>query len=153
VSAGADSGCGDDFVSFSEGDPARDFRRRRRAQTSNATRARKPRPTPTPMPTFTPVLRPPPPDPSVLSAALCPAPVGVEVIVVIVGVPLTSVDEVVFSAAVLAGDDPLLPLPPLLLPPPVSAADSVLGRNPPCQSRVSPVALGRLTTFARLEAS
>jgi hypothetical protein len=96
---------------------------------SSAMRAKTPRPTPTPIPIFAPVLRPLLLESSEL-LALSVAVVGVEMIVVVVGVPLISVDAVVVSAAVEAGEDPLLPLP-LLLPDPepcVSDADSVLGR-------------------------
>lgn len=147
------SGCGEGLLSFSEdGEPALRFRRRRRAKTSSARRARTPRPTPRPMPTFAPVPSPPLLESSELLVALLAPVVGVEVMTVLVGVPLISVDDVVVSAAVLAGEEPLLPPLPLWLPP-VSMADSVSGRNPPCQSSDAPVALGRLTTFASVAAS
>jgi hypothetical protein len=118
---------------------------------STAIRAATPRPIPTPIPTFAPVLRPPVLEPSELSVELSLPAVGVEVMIIDVGVPLISVDDVVVSADVEAGEDPLLSLEAESEPD--SDADSVFGRKPPCQSRLSPVALGRLTTFARTEAS
>ena len=119
---------------------------------SSAARRRAPRPAPTPIPAFAPVLKPPPPP---LESLELPAaePTVVEITAVVtVGVPSTVVDWVVVSAEVDAGVERLLSLPEPVGCPPLTL-ESVLGRKPPCQSRLSPVADPRLTTLASTDAS
>jgi hypothetical protein len=124
-------------------------------QISKARKIAKPRPAPTPMPILAPVLRLLllllEDEPALLFSLVSMAVEMTDVSVV--GVPFEVVAFVmVLSTVEVASEEPLL----RLLPPdePLVLMGSVLvGRKPPCQSRLSPVAVGKLTTLASTEAS